>query len=102
MSSAFGFLACDRTGGLDKFIPIVIIFGRRSLRDSGILRNLRDGKLLDRDNEKLPTSDLARGAVRVQEENKLGLGGNEKPNPFTLTCGEQISPHGGQNSEKYH
>jgi len=90
VSSAINFSASDRTGGLDKFIAIVIAFGRLSLRDNGILHNLHDSKLF-RDNGNLPTSKLARGAVRIQEGNKLEFGGDEKTRPFTLTYGEVIS-----------
>ena len=90
VSSAINFSASDRTGGLDKFIAIVIAFSRLSLRDNGILHNLHDGKLF-RDNERLPTSKLAQGMVRMQEGNKLEFGGDGKTEPFTLTYGEVIS-----------
>ena len=90
VSSAFSFSATDRTGGLDKFIAIVIAFSRLSLSGNGILHNLHDGNLFQ-DNEKLPTSDLAHGTVRAQEGNKLEFGGDEKTGPFTLTYGEVIS-----------
>ena len=90
VSSAINFSVTDREGGLDKFIAIVIAFSRLSLRDNGILHNLHNGKLF-RDNENLPISDLARGAIRMQEGNKLEFGGNEETGPFTLTYGELIS-----------
>ena len=90
VSSAINFSTSDRTGGLDKFIAIVIAFSRLSLRDSGILRNLRDGELF-RDNGNLPTSKLGHGAVRIQEGNRLEFGGDEKTGPFTLTYGKVIS-----------
>ena len=90
MSSAINFSATDRAGGLDRFIAIIIAFSRLSLRDNGILHNLHNGKLF-RDNENLPISNLVRGAVRVQEGNKLEFGGDEDTGPFTLTYGEVIS-----------
>jgi len=90
VSSAINFSASDRTGGLDRFIAIVIAFSRLSLRDNGILHNLHNGKLF-RDNESLPTSKLAQGMVRMQEGNKLEFGGDGKTKPFTLTYGEVIS-----------
>jgi len=90
VSSAINFSVTDREGGLDKFIAIVIAFSRLSLRDNGILHNLHNGKLF-RDNQNLPISDLARGAIRMQEGNKLEFGGNKETGPFTLTYGEVIS-----------
>jgi len=90
VSSAINFSMTDRTGGLDKFIAIVIAFSRLSLGDSGILHNLHDGRLF-RDNENLPVSNLTRGAIRMQEGNKLEFGGDETTGPFTLTYGEVIS-----------
>ena len=90
VSSAINFSVTDRAGGMDKFIAIVIAFSRLSLRDNGILHNLHDGKLF-RDNENLPVSNLACGAVRMQEGNKLEFGGDGKTGPFTLTYGEVIS-----------
>ena len=86
VSSAINFSASDRTGGLDKFIAIVIAFSRLSLRDYGILH---DGKLF-RDNQTM-LSKLAPGAVRMQTGNKLEFGGNEKTGPFILEYGEVIS-----------
>lgn len=70
MSSAISFLATDSIGRLDKFVVVVIAFGRLSLRDNGTPHNLHDGKLF-RANENLPTSNLTRGAVWVQEGDKL-------------------------------
>jgi len=90
VSSAINFSIRDRTGGVDKFIAIVIAFSRLSLRDNGILHDLHDGKLF-RDNGSLLTSKPARGAVRIQEGNKLEFGGDENTQPFTLTYGEVIS-----------
>ena len=90
VSSAISFSPNDSTDGLDKFIAIVIAFSRLSLRDSGILHNLHDGKLF-RDNENLPTSEPVCGTVRVQEGNKLEFGGDEETKPFTVTYGEVIS-----------
>ena len=90
VSSAINFLSSDHTNGLDKFIAIVIAFSRLSLRDNGILHDLHDGRLF-RDNEKLPTSGLAPGGMRMQEGNKLEFRGDEKTKPFTLTYGETIS-----------
>ena len=90
VSSAIEFSSTGERDGLDKFIAIVIGFSRLSLRDSGILHDLDDGRLF-RDNEKLPTSKLAPGSVRVLEGHKLEFGGNEKTGPFTLTYGEEIS-----------
>ena len=88
VSSAISFSASDRTGGLDKFIAIVIGFSRLSLHNNGILHNPRHGKPFQ-DNENVLTSSLAPGAVRAQEGNKLEFGGDEKT--FTLTHGEIIS-----------
>ena len=90
ISSAINFSVTDCAGGLDKFIAIVIAFSRLSLQDNGILHNLHDGNLF-RDNENLPISDLAHGAIRTQEGNKLEFGGDEKTGPFTLTYGQVIS-----------
>ena len=90
VSSAINFSMCDRTGGLDKFIAIVIAFSRLSLRDNGILHDLHDGKLF-RDNGNLLTSKIAHVAVRIQEGNKLEFGGDERTQPFILTYGEVIS-----------
>ena len=90
VSSGINFSQGDRTGGLTKFIAIVIAFGRLSLRDNGILHDLHDGRMF-RDNEKLPTSALAPGAMQIQEGNTLEFGGDEKTGPFTLTYGEVIS-----------
>jgi len=90
VSSAINFSVTDRAGGLDKFIAIVIAFSRLSLQDNGILHNLHDGRMF-RDNENLPISNLARGAVRMQEGNNLEFGGDENTGPFTLTYGEVIS-----------
>ena len=90
VSSAIDFSPSDHTDGLDKFIAIVIAFSRLSLRDNGILHNLHDGKLF-RDNENLPTSNLAHGGIRMQEGNKLEFRGDKKTKPFTITYGEVIS-----------
>jgi len=90
VSSGINFSSSDRTGGLDKFFAIVIAFSRLSLRDNGILHDLHDGKLFW-DNEKLPTSEIAPGAMRMQEGNRLEFGGDENTESFTLTLGEAIS-----------
>jgi hypothetical protein len=90
VSSAINFAAANGASGLEKLIAIVIAFSRLSLRDNGILHDLHDGQLF-RDNGKLPTSNLNRGAMRMQEGNKLEFGGNEETGPFTLTYGETIS-----------
>ena len=68
----------------------MIAFSRLSLHDNGILHNPRHGKPF-RDNENVLTSSLARGAVRVQEGNKLEFGGDEKTKPFTLTWRDHLS-----------
>ena len=73
--------------GLDKFIAIVIAFSRLFLRDNGILRH---GQLF-RDNRKLATPEVPRGAVIMQEGNKLVFGGDQRTKQFTLTYGEVIS-----------
>ncbi|KAF9642206.1 hypothetical protein BDM02DRAFT_3193691, partial [Thelephora ganbajun] len=90
VSSAINFSPNDRTGGLDKFIAIIIAFSRLSLRDNGILHNLHNDKLFG-DNEKLPTSQLTREAVWMQEGNRMKFGGDEKTKPFTLVYGKVIS-----------
>ena len=90
VSSAISFSATDRTGGLDKFIAIVIAFSRLSLRDNGILHNLQGGKLF-MDNKNLPTRGLTRCAVQMQEGNELKFRGDKESKPFTLTLGEVIS-----------
>ena len=91
VSSAINFSARDLTGGVEKFIAIVIAFSRLSLRDNGILH---DGNLF-RDNASLPTAStkppLEHGTVRVQEGKKLWFGGNEETEAFTLTYGKVIS-----------
>jgi len=88
VSSGINFSPNDRTGGLDKFIAIMIALGRLSLRDSGIHYEPHDGTpFLDK---KLSTSDLAPGAVRMLEEGKLEFGGDEKTGSFTLTYDEAI------------
>jgi hypothetical protein len=88
VTSGINFSPSDNTGGLEKFIAIVIAFSRLSLRDNGILHNLHSGKLF-RDNEKLPTSNLSHGAMRVQEGNKLEFGKGKKR--FVVTYGKVIS-----------
>ena len=90
VSSAIGFTTYDSEEGLDRFIAIGIAFGRLSLKDSGILHNLHNGKLF-RDNEKLTTSVLPPGAMQAREGNKLEFGGDGKTQPFTLTMGEVIA-----------
>ena len=93
VTSAITFSPRDRTGGVDKFIAIVIAFSRLTLRDNGILHNLHDGKLFG-GNEALtksPAPGLTHGTVRIQAGRKLEFGGNEKTGPFTLTYGDVIS-----------
>ena len=94
VSSAISFSARDLTGGVEKFIAIVIAFSRLSLRDNGILHDLGDGELFA-DNEKLAVAKssprLRRGEVRVQEGKQLLFGGNEEIEGFSLTYGEVIS-----------
>ena len=87
VSSAISFSARDLTGGVEKFIAIVIAFSRLSFLDNGILH---DGKLF-RDNASLPAVPLVHGSVRVQEGKKLWFGGNKKTKAFTLTYGKVIS-----------
>ena len=89
VSSAINFSPNDQEG-LDKLIAIVIAFNRLTLRDSGILHNLRGGRLF-RDNENLLISDLPPGAMEIQEGNKLEFGRKGKIEAFTLTYGEVIS-----------
>ena len=89
VSSALSSSESDRTGGLEKFIAIMIAFGRLTLGDDGILHNLHGGKLLG-GNQKSPTRGVPRGAVRMQEGNELVFGGDGKTEPFTLTLGEVI------------
>jgi len=88
VSSAINFSRKNEEG-LDKLIAIVIAFNRLTLRDSGILHDLRGGRLF-RDNEKLLISDLPSGAMEVQEGNTLEFVDN-KIGAFTLTYGEVIS-----------
>ena len=90
VSSAISFSAADRTGGLDKFIAILIAFSRLSLRDNGILHNLQGGRLF-MDNENLPTCGLTRCAVQMQEGNKPEFRGDKDNEQFTLMLGEVIS-----------
>ena len=90
MSSAIAFSIKDDVDGLDRFIAIVIAFGRLSLRDNGILYNLRTGNMFH-DNERLPKSMLPPKAARIQEGNQLELGGGKKKKRFTVTYGEVIS-----------
>ena len=90
VSSAINFSRNDDKGGLDKLIAIVIAFNRLTLRENGILHDLRDGRLFQ-DNEKLLISDLPSGAMKMQEGNKLKFGRKKKNGAFTLTYGEVIS-----------
>ena len=90
MSSAINFSLTEKGNGLDKFIAIVIGFNQLSLRDNGILHDLHDGRLFA-DNMNLATSKDYRGAVRMQEGNKLVLSGGKLRRPVTLTYGEVIS-----------
>ena len=89
VSSAISFSAKSPEGGLDKFIAIVIAFGRLTLCDNGILHNPHDSELFN-DNEKLVTQ-VPRGAVKMQDGNELMFGGDEETGPFTLTLGDVIS-----------
>jgi hypothetical protein len=90
VTSALSFAKSEPTVGLDKFIAIVIAFGRLSLRDNGILHNLDNGELF-RDNEKLATCGVPQQGVRIQEGNMLEFGGDEDTDPFVVTLGEVIS-----------
>ena len=90
MSSAISFSKNDPKDGLDKFITIVIAFGRLTLRDNEILHNLHDGKLFS-DNERLVTRRVPQGTIQMQEGNELVFGGSPETGPFTLTLGEVIS-----------
>ena len=90
VSSAIRFTAGGRGEGLEKFIAIVIAFGRLSLRDSGILHELHNGKMF-RDNEKLVTAALLPEELKIQAGNTLVLGGDGKTKSFTLTYGDVIS-----------
>jgi len=85
VSSAINFTTRGREG-LDKFIAIMIAFRRLSLRDDGILHDLRDGQL-----KKPATSEVRRGTVQFQEGKKLVFGGDENTESFTLTYDEIIS-----------
>ena len=89
VSSGISFSPLDRTGGLDKFIAIIIALGKLSLRDSGIHYEPHESTLLS--DKKLPTSGLAPGAMRMLEEGKLEFGGDEKTGAFTLTYEKAIS-----------
>ena len=100
VSSAINLSARDRTGGLDKFIAILIAFNRLSLRDYGILHDLHNGNLRDgnphddkllQDNGNPLTSKLGPGDMRMLGGNRLEFGGNKKTGPFTLTYGDLIS-----------
>ena len=93
VTSAINFAASGHTGGVDKFIAIVIAFSRLALRDNGILHNLHDGELFG-GNEALtksPAPGLTHGTVRIQAGRKLEFGGNEETGPFTLSCGGVIA-----------
>ena len=90
VSSAIAFSPKDDIEGVDKFIAIVIAFGRLSLQNNGILHGLHGGRLFQ-DNEKLPKSKLPSKATRIQEGNTLVFGGNGKKRGFTVTYGEVIS-----------
>jgi len=90
VSCALSFSESDQENGLDKFIAIVIAFGRLTLCDNGILHNVHNGKLFS-DNEKLATSRVAKGAVQMQKGNQLVFGGDGETDPFVLTLGEVIS-----------
>ena len=87
VSSALSF---EKDDGLKKFIAIGIAFGRLSLRDNGILHNLGNGELF-KDNEKLPTRRIPPPAVKMQDGNRLVLGGGGGAKRFTVTLGEVIS-----------
>ena len=90
VSSAISFSTDNLNGGLDKFIAIVIAFGRLTLRDNGILHGLGDDELFNH-NERLVTGRVAQGAVEMQDGNEMAFGGDEKTGPFTLTLGDVIS-----------
>ena len=90
MSSAIAFSTTDNVEGLDKFIMIVITFGRLYLCNSGILHGLKDSKLFW-DSEKLPKLMPPPNMVQSQEGNQLEFRGNKTTKPFTLTYGKVIS-----------
>ena len=90
VSSAISFSTTDTKDGLDKFIAIVIAFGRLTLCDNGIPHNLEDGKLFNH-NERLVTGRVSQGTVEMQDGNEMAFGGDEKTGPFTLRLGEVIS-----------
>jgi hypothetical protein len=90
VSSALSFAESEPSVGLDKFIAIVIAFGRLSLSDNGILHDLDKRKLFS-DNEKLVKRKTPKGAVKIQNGKKLEFGGNEETGTFTVTLGEVIS-----------
>ena len=90
VSSAISFSTNSTKDGLDKFIAIVIAFGRLTLCDNGILHNPHDSKLFS-DNEKLVTHQVPQGAVKMQDGNELVFGGDEETGPFTLMLGDVIS-----------
>jgi len=90
VSSAISFSTKDTENGLDKFIAIVIAFGRLTLCDNGILHNPHGSELFS-DNEKLVTGQVPQGAVKMQDGNELMFGGDEETGPFTLKLGDVIS-----------
>ena len=90
VSSAIDFSGKGSREGLDRFIAIMIAFGRLTLPENGILGNPRNDVLFQ-GNERLVKSKLDRGTVQIQEGNVLAFGGNGVTEPFTITYGEVIS-----------
>ena len=88
VSSAISFSTRNTASEIEKLIAAVIAFSRLSLRDSGILHDLRNGGLF-MDNEKLPTSTITRKMSDMQDGNQLVLGKGKKQ--LRLTLGKLIS-----------
>ena len=72
VSSAISFSPRHPASEIEKFIAIVIAFSRLSLRDSGVLHDIRGGRLF-MDNRKLPTSNITLKALKMQRGNRLEL-----------------------------
>ena len=72
VSSAISFSPRHPASEIEKFIAIVLAFSRLSLRDSGILHDIRGGRLF-MDNRKLPTSKVPCKALKMQGGNRLEL-----------------------------
>ena len=85
VSSAINFTTSGGMEGLDKCLAIMIAFRHLSLRN-----DLHNGQLVG-DSKKLATSEVRRGAIQIQEGNKLVVGGDKKTESFMLTYGKFIS-----------